>query len=86
MRHYHSPMPMGSHVTRPMSDDLVFEGDRLTKYQSGAGSLLYLTKHTRPDLSNCVRELTKVMDGAPEGHYIQLLWVIKFEQGPIQKL
>ena len=31
-------------------------------YQSGVGTLLYLTKHGRPDLCNAVRELSKTMD------------------------
>ena len=28
-------------------------------YRSGVGTLLYLTKHSRPDISNPVRELSK---------------------------
>ena len=35
-------------------------------------------KHTRPDLANAVRELSKVMDGANESHMKALLRVIKF--------
>ena len=31
-------------------------------YQSGVGTLLYPTKHSRPDLCNAVRELSKTMD------------------------
>ena len=33
-------------------------------YRSGGGALLYLTKHSRPDTTNPVRELSKSMDGA----------------------
>ena len=33
-------------------------------YRSGVGTLLYLTKHNRPDITNPVRELSKSMDGA----------------------
>ena len=29
-------------------------------YRSGVGTLLYLTKHSRPDISNPVRELSKI--------------------------
>ena len=32
--------------------------------RSGVGTLLYLTKHSRPDITNPVRELSKNMDGA----------------------
>ena len=31
-------------------------------YRSGVGTLLYLMKHNRPDISNPVRELSKTMD------------------------
>ena len=31
-------------------------------YRSGVGTLLYLTKHSRPDICNPVRELSKTMD------------------------
>ena len=31
-------------------------------YRSGVGTLLYLTKHSRPDNSNPVRELSRTMD------------------------
>ena len=31
-------------------------------YRSGVGTLLYLTKHSRPDISNPVRDLSKTMD------------------------
>ena len=40
--------------------------------------LLYLVKHTRPDLTNATRELTKVMDGATQAAMKELLRVLKF--------
>ena len=40
--------------------------------------LLYLVKYSRPDLSNAVRELSKVNDGATKEHVDNLLHVIKF--------
>jgi hypothetical protein len=39
---------------------------------------LYLVKHSRPDLSNAVRELTKVMDGAATTHFKLMLSVVKY--------
>jgi hypothetical protein len=48
------------------------------QYRKGVGMLLYLVKHSRPDLSNAVRELSKVMDGATE-HHLQLMYkAVKF--------
>ena len=40
--------------------------------------LLYLIKFSRPDISNSVRELTKVMDCANEKHFKGLLRVLKY--------
>ena len=37
-------------------------------YRSGVGTLLYLTKHSRPDTSNPVRELSKTMDAPAPAH------------------
>jgi hypothetical protein len=39
---------------------------------------LYSTKHSRPDISNVVRELCKCMDGPSMGAYLEILRVIKF--------
>ena len=38
--------------------------DLQKRYRSGVGSLLYILKHSRPELSNAVRELSKYMDKA----------------------
>ena len=47
-------------------------------YKSGAGTLLYLTKHSRPDITNPVRELSKSMDGASMAHVTEMYRVINF--------
>ena len=40
--------------------------------------LLFLVKHSQPDIANCTRELSKVLDGANEGAYKELMQSIKF--------
>jgi hypothetical protein len=40
--------------------------------------LLYLIKYSRPDLCNVVRELSKCMDKATIGTYLEMLRVVKF--------
>jgi hypothetical protein len=35
--------------------------------------LLYLLKHSQPEIANAVRELSKVADGATKDHWNQLL-------------
>ncbi|KAL7572873.1 hypothetical protein ACA910_004527 [Epithemia clementina (nom. ined.)] len=52
--------------------------EQQTFYRSGVGTLLYLTKHSRPDICNATRELSKAMDGAGERHMKELQKVIKF--------
>jgi hypothetical protein len=52
--------------------------EQQTKYRSGDGMLLYLVKHSSPDISNAVRELTKVLDGATPIQWKAMLRVIKY--------
>ena len=40
--------------------------------------LLFLIKHSRPDLCNAVRELSKCLDGAGQAAYKEMLRVIKY--------
>ena len=47
-------------------------------YRRGVGLLLYLIKFSRPDISNAVRELSKVMDGATLGNMKSMLRTIKY--------
>jgi hypothetical protein len=47
-------------------------------HRSGVGVLLCLVKHSRPDVSNSVRELAKVLDGATEAHAKSSLRTVKF--------
>ena len=59
------------------------EGTRINKkqqqeYQSVVGPLLYLTKHSRPNIANEVCELSKSMDGASKLQFREMLQVIKF--------
>ena len=40
--------------------------------------LLYLVKHSRPDIANAVRELSKVLDCSTNGAYKEMLRCIKY--------
>jgi len=63
---------------RPQEGDPLISNERQSIYRSGVGMLLYLIKHSCPDISNAVRELTKVLDGATEAHWKAMLRVIKY--------
>ena len=45
-------------------------------YRSGEGTLLYLTKHSRPDITNPLRDLSKSIDGASMAHVTVMYRVI----------
>ena len=47
-------------------------------YRSGVRTLLYLTKHGRPDICNPVRELSKTMDAPVPVHLKEIYKLIRF--------
>ena len=57
-------------------EDKVNPEDHKT-YRSGVGTLLYLTKHSRPDICNPVRELSKTMDVTAPVHLEEMYKVIR---------
>ena len=46
-------------------------------YRGGVGTLLYLTKHSRPDICNPVRELSKTMDAPVPVHLKEMYKAIR---------
>ena len=56
----------------------VLSPEEQTLYRCGVGILLYLVKHTRPDLANAKRELSKAMDVTNYLHWKELLCVIVY--------
>ena len=55
-----TPMKKGENVSSVREDDEIMDGNHQSLYRSCVGNLLYITKHSRPVLSNSVRELSKV--------------------------
>ena len=47
-------------------------------YKSGLGTLLYLTKHSRPYICNPVREISKTMDAQAPVHLKEMFKVIRY--------
>jgi transposase InsO family protein len=75
---YRTPGTPGQGVLRPKEGDERITDEDQSLYRSGVGMLLYLVKHSRPDISNAVRELSKSMDGASLAAFKELKRVIKF--------
>jgi hypothetical protein len=78
VRVYDTPSGAGEAILRPKEGDAYLDKDNQAKFRSGVGMLLWLMKHTRPDIGNAVREASKVMDSATEGHMKYLLRIIKY--------
>ena len=47
----------------PKEDKDKLDAEQHHKFRSGVGMLLHLLKHSRPELSNPIRELTRCMSG-----------------------
>ena len=78
VRFFSTPAIPRTVIIRPTAEETKLSTEEQTKFRSGVGMLLYLVKHSRPDIANAVRELSKVADGATEAHWKALLRVIKY--------
>ena len=58
---YKTPGTPQTGVVRPKDEDLLVTDLQQEKYRSNVGVLLYLVKHSRPDIANAVQELSKCM-------------------------
>ena len=48
------------------------------RYQSNIRMLLFLVKHSRPDIATAIRELSKANDNAKPAAFCELLQVIRY--------
>jgi len=78
MQKYRTPGTPGQGLVRVTDPKEKLDDDLHSRYRTGVGMLLFMIKHSRPDLANCVRELTKCLDGASERAYKEMLRVIKY--------
>jgi hypothetical protein len=73
-----TPAPPRTMLKFPDKEDTLIPVYQQIKYRSGVGMLLYLVKHTRFDIANSVKELSKVANGATMPHWKLLLRCIKY--------
>ena len=66
---YETPSLKGFTTRQPEDTENILNPTLQEKYRSGVGTILYLTKITRPYLSNISRELSKVMKKSTLGYY-----------------
>ena len=74
---YGTPGTPGFRTIRNPDEEKLDE-KRHSMYRSGVGMLLYLVKHSRPDLANPIRELSKVLDGPSEKSWGEMCRIIKY--------
>jgi len=74
---YATPRMPGLHMIQPaiVTTEMMA---RMPLYQSAVGTLLFLLKHSRPDLASPIRELSKVLDCPTEMAFKEVKRVIKF--------
>jgi hypothetical protein len=77
-RSYKTPASPKTTIMRPKEDDPLISSEDQLKYRSVVGMLLYLVKHSRPDIANSVRELSKVADGATSAHWKAMTRLVKY--------
>jgi hypothetical protein len=59
-------------ILRPKNELDVIEASFQSRFRLGVDLILYLIKHSRPLISNVVRELVKCMDGATLAAYQEM--------------
>ena len=62
----------------PKEDNEELDSQQHHQFTSGMGSLLHLVKHSRPELSNPMRELTRCVSGPGPESMKETCWVIKW--------
>jgi Reverse transcriptase (RNA-dependent DNA polymerase) len=75
---YKTPAAPGEIISKPTDDTEKVDGEMQRLYRSGVGMLLYLIKFSRPEISNAVREIAKVMDGPTQAHMKSLFRLVKY--------
>ena len=77
LQNYRTPGTPGVGMSRGEGKVTVSAADQ-SKFRTGVGKLLYLVKHTRPDIANAVRELSKMLDCTTPSALKELRRVIKY--------
>ena len=78
LRRYTTPGTPGVGIIRTSEEESCLNKEEQTEFRSAVGMLLFLTKFSRPDIANAVRELSKVNNCANPAHIKEMLRTIKF--------
>ncbi len=78
MQKYRTPGTPNQGLVRVKEEKNKLSPEKHSRYRTGVGMLLFMIKHSRPDMANAVRELTKCLDAASEAAYKEMLRCIKY--------
>ena len=59
-------------------EEVVLEKDKHKLCRSGVGMLLYLTKHSRPNIANAVQELSKALESPGPRAWKEMIRIMKY--------
>jgi hypothetical protein len=76
LQEYGTPGTPRSIIVKDSQQNMSNDDQKL--YRSGVGMLLYLVKHSRPDIANGVRELSKALDGVTPKAMQEMKRMIKY--------
>ncbi len=77
MQSHRTPGTPGQGLIKAKTEEDKIDPDKHSRYRTGVGMLLFMIKHSRPDMYNAVRELTKCLDGATQAACKETLREIK---------
>ena len=78
LQSYTTPGTPGFKLQKATSEAEMISDELQSRYRTGVGQLMFLIKHSRPDLMSAVRELSKVLGKATQAAYKELLRCAKF--------
>jgi len=78
MGNYKTPGSPHVALRRLEPDNAIISKEDHAIYRSGVGMLLYLVKHSRPDIANTTRELSKLMDKPTPAANKEMKRVLKY--------
>ena len=85
-RTYKTPGTPSLSLVREKDELQCVSAEKQTLYRLGVGMLLYLVKYSRPDIANCVRELSKVLDGTTDCAFKRYGAMVAYVQPHFNKL
>ena len=77
-RHFKTPGIPGRGIVRLLESDIRINMKKQQNFRSVVGTLLYLVKHSRPDICNSTREFCKVMDSGTDEDFKLMTRLVKY--------